>query len=164
LSAYKSAADIHEGLKERQQAVDNRKREVAILLDLKARKAYEAVQNDLALAYGGLSWMEIEDGRFADGLEDAKKGVAEDSKQTWILVNEAHGLLLTGSESEAGDLYFKIKDSPSGKATLTTDIAADFRQLCSLGYVKPKMIEITQRLGINDAQLNQCLASALNTK
>ena len=163
-AAYRNAVTIDDGVQDWAGAVEDYKRQIAILTALNNKHAYDKVQNDLASAYGGLSWSEIEAGRFTEGLEDAKRGLALDSTETWIIVNQAHGLLLSGNGREARALYLKIKDYPRGNRTLADDIGGDFRQLCRLGYVRPEMIDIVHDLGLNDLELVKCLAGATNTK
>jgi hypothetical protein len=158
--AYNGAARLEDDRKDWQKGIEDRKKQVALLTALKQKQAYDDVQKDLAGAEGGLSWAEIEGGRFAEALEDAKNGLAEDPSETWINVNLAHALLLTGNTREARDLYLKIKDYPRGDHTLTVDITDDFQQLCKLGHVRPEMVGIAHDLGIDNAELNKCLSAA----
>lgn len=175
--AYDDSARIEEGIAEGLQAgpqarkekwrsaVDYRRRQVEILVSLNEKHAYESVQSDLSSAYGALSWFEILAGDFADGLEDARKGNALDQSQTWILVNEAHGLLLTDKVVDARALYLKIKDYPRGSnRTLLDDITDDFKQLCGLGYGRPELSEIAHDLGINNPELTQCFEVRANAQ
>jgi tetratricopeptide (TPR) repeat protein len=121
---------------------------------------HDGQRGDLAAAYGGLSWTEVQAGRFEDAIKDAKEGLSQDPSATWILVNEAHGLLFSGHAGEARDLYFKIKDYPRGDGTLANDIEEDFQTLCNLGYVRPEMSGIARGIGINNSALSKCLADA----
>jgi hypothetical protein len=146
------------------RAVEDYKQQVSILTALNQTYTYEIIQKDLASAYGGLSWAEIQAGRFAEGRDDAKRGLAKDPTQTWINVKLAHGLLLTGEGSDARDLYLKIRDYPRGNNTLLADIAGDFKQLCKLGKAPPEMLSIAHDLGINDPELSKCSASVAGSK
>ena len=162
--AYHDSIRIDDETEDWARAVDDYKLRVVILTTLKEENAYDSVKEDLASAYGGLSWYEILSGRLPQGLEDANTGLSEDPRQTWIKVNQAHGLLLTGKGSEARDLYLKIKDSPRGNGTLLNDMTDDFKHLCRLGYAGQEMIGIAHDLGIRDPELSKCFAGAAGPK
>jgi tetratricopeptide (TPR) repeat protein len=163
-AAYSDAVRIGEAMEDWGLAIKDYQRQVTILAALHEKHAYDSAQSDLASAYGGLSWAEIQAGRFPEGLEDAKKGLANDSTHTWINVNLAHSLLLTGKAGDARDLYFKIKDYPRGNRTLLDDIASDFKQLCKLGFARSELPTLARDLGINDPDLTKCFAGATGAK
>jgi len=156
---YMQAGFLDEDTGEIPLAVTHAKQAVALLTALNNRHAYEGALSGLAGETGGLAWYEIQAGQFADGLKDAQAGFAEDPTQTWIEVNEAHALLLTGKTEEARSLYLKIRNYPRGSSTLLPDITADLKTLCKLKYAPPAMVSIAQDLGIEDAELSQCFAA-----
>lgn len=159
--SYSDSSSVDEAMKDWTRSVADRTQEVAIYTALNSKKAYESVGTDLAAALGNLSWAEIRDGQFAAALTNAQKGFALDPTATWIEVNEAHALLFTGQAADARALYMKFKTMPRGanrgEGTLAVDVASDYQELCSLGYVRPEMPGIIHDLGVENPQLMQCL-------
>ena len=159
--AYSDSASVDEAMKDWPRAVADRTQAVTIYTALSEKKAYDSAGTDLATALGNLSWAQIQGGQFAPALVNAQKGFALDPTATWIEVNEAHALLFTGQVADARALYMKFRTMPRGtnrgEGTLAVDVASDYQQLCSLGYVRPEMPGIAHDLGVDSPDLLKCL-------
>ncbi len=160
--AYAASGSVDEAMKDWPRSVADRTQAVTLYTALSEKKAYDSAGTDLATALGNLSWAEIQDGQFAPALAHAQKGFALDPTATWIEVNEAHALLFTGQVADARALYMKFRTMPRGEnrgdGTLAVDVASDYQQLCSLGYVRPEMPGIIHDLGVDNPDLLKCLS------
>jgi len=163
-TAYSDAREISDKLKDWKAVVDIVKHEIGVYLELRNKTPDKSLQGDLPLllaqAYGRLAWYELLAGRFEDSLEHARTGLELQPEETWIRVNEAHALLFTGHVAEAQETYLSLKDVSYNDRKLVKDVQDDLRQLCEMNYPRREMADIAQRLGINDPQLNSCLATS----
>jgi tetratricopeptide (TPR) repeat protein len=123
-------------------------------------KAYDGLKSDLVEAYGNLSFEDEEAGDFAGAIDAAKSGLKLDDTQSWILENEANGLLLSGDAKDAKTLYLKVKDINWKGVPISKAISDDLLVFCKLGYTPPETSGLARDLGVMTPELDSCLTAA----
>ena len=162
-TAYQDSAILQEKMNDMPQAVADAKKAVDVLAAAKQTASSEGDKKDiateLAQAYGGLAWYEVQNRQPAEALRDARSGLQEDPSQLWIGVNEAHAMLFVGDIQQAKAKYLSLKDTEFGRRKLSQDIQNDFERLCEIHYTTPDMAQIAHDLGIKSAKLSTCFSS-----
>jgi len=101
---------------------------------------------DLYQLYGELSYLDVEAGRFGEGITAAQSGLKLKPDADWIEANLAHGLLLTGNRDEAIKHYMHARKGTVNGRTIIAATKDDFDQLQKLGFSDPEMASILTQM------------------
>lgn len=133
-AAYRDLADINYHTNQLAAARKDVDQQIAILLPLATgSETTPADKKLLASAYGTRSWYDVLLGDFGQAIADAKIGIGYDSRQLWILTNEAHGYLFSGQFDIARKIYSENADKSEhpdidGSRTFREAVLDDFKR------------------------------------
>lgn len=99
--------------------------------------------------WGSLAWHQLLLGSAAEALDSSKRALELAPSTLWIVMNQAHALLLSGQRDAAMAIYREHKDqtmSTHNDIRFGDQVLLDFEELKQAGAIDSKLLEVEQSM------------------